>query len=114
MRASLGLDSFGVEDDPEEPGEFSCDGDDRFLGRLTSEGETHEALVEANVGAIGEGEDSSGLSFAPPAEREADRGPMAVMPGGLDEEVSGMRVPSPGDGSALLRLPCRSYKFRPR
>jgi hypothetical protein len=50
----LGLDSLGVEDDPEEPGEFSGDGDDRLLGRLTSESETDVASVESLVRAGGE------------------------------------------------------------
>jgi len=105
----LGLDSLGVEDDPEEPGEFSCYGDDRFLGRLTSEGEASEASMQAIMRPIGEGDDAGRLSFSPPAEGEADRGAMAVMPGGLDEEASGMRVPGPGDGAALLRLPARVF-----
>ena len=98
-----------MEDDPEEPGEFTGDGDDGLLGRLSSKSETQEASVEAIVGAIGKGDHVGRLPFAPASEGEADRGPMAVMPGGLDEEASCVGVAGSGDRAALLRLSTRVF-----
>ena len=98
-----------MEDDPEEPGEFTGDSDDGFLGRFSSEGETHEASVQPIMGAIGESDHTGGLSLAPASEREADRGSMAVMPGGLDEEASRVGVAGSGDGAAVLRVAARVF-----
>jgi len=98
-----------MEDDPEEAGQFSSDGDDGFGGGFAAGDEPSVAAVEAVLGAIGDGDDALGLPLAAAFERKADGGPVAIVPSGLDEETADMVVAGAGDRASSTGLSARVF-----
>jgi hypothetical protein len=93
----LGLEAVGVEDEPQEACQFTSDSDDGFGAGFAAGDEPDVTTVEARLSAIGDGDDTLGLTLAAAFERKADRGPVAIVPGGLDEETADVVVAGAGD-----------------
>src|SRR5688572_22812073 len=89
---------FGAGGDrPAEPGEFAGggDGDDRAaLGALL---ESLPGAVQALLRAPGDRDRVGGLAVLAVAQRAADGGPLAVVPGGLDQQPAGVARAGLGD-----------------
>jgi hypothetical protein len=69
---------------PDEACEFACDGDGDLGSRLASFEHSVEAAVETMHRLVCDRDDAWGLPFASLSQAE-NAGPMAVVPGRLDE-----------------------------
>ena len=63
-----------------------------------------EPSREAMLSLERDGHNLWGLSLSPSVEDEIGAGVMTVVPGGLDEDASGMRVAGLGDGPSSLAI----------
>src|SRR5215211_537247 len=89
---------------PEECGEFACAGDRDDAGGLAAlRAQVLPALVEALLGAPGDRDHARVLALLAAGESFADRGTVAVMVGGLDQEAAG--VGGSGLGDRALAAP---------
>ncbi len=76
---------------PDETGELSGDGDGDLGPGLSALEHMGETAVETSHGLVGEGDGVCGLALSARA-KALDSGPMAVVPGSLDEEAANMSV----------------------
>ena len=90
---------------PDEPDEFArdrCHGDGRALAVAD---EMAVTAMQALLRAPRLSDDLGRLPLATARQRAPDGGPMAIVPGGLDENSPRVTVPGFGQGAAALVSP---------
>ena len=92
---------------PAPAGEFSRDGDVRDRGSFASFDEPDPPVVEAPVPEVTAGTSCGGGLFPTPVHDSADVIARTMMPGGFDEQPTGMAVAGLGDGPLHPGLPGR-------
>ena len=87
------------------PGEFAGDRDHDDRAGLASGFERVPACVEPVAAPFGLGSHSEGLAFASAFESDAQPCRAALVPGGLDQQPTGVRVAGLGDRALTAPLP---------
>lgn len=75
------------------PGEFAGDRDHDDRAGLAAGFERVPASVEPTAAPLGLGAHGEGFAFASAFEGDAQPGRAALVPGGLDQQPTGVRVP---------------------
>ena len=68
-------------------------------------GQASESSAQSLLRFIGDRDHAGGLSFPPPRQRDADTGPMLVVPGRFDQQPADQRVAGSRDAAAPMLLP---------
>ena len=71
--------------------------------------ESPELLVEPVLGFERDGDDVGGLALAPSIQDEIGAAAMPVVPGGLDEEATGVGIAGLGNGTSAISFPGGSF-----
>ena len=71
--------------------------------------ESPELFVESVLGLHGDGDDIRGLPLSPSSQDQMGAAAVAVVPGGLNEEPSGVDVTGFGDGASSLAISRRAF-----
>ena len=94
---------------PHKTGEFSGNGGDGDMPVFTLV-ESPELLVETMLGFQGNSDNGRGLPLATSFQDQIGTTSVTVVPGGFDQESSGVNVAGLGDGTSSLAISGRSFR----
>ena len=92
-----------VQDGPDKAAQLAGDGRDSDMAMLSFV-ESPELFVESVLGFESNGDNFGRLPLTAPPEDQVRAATMAIVPGSLDKEPSGVDVTGLGDGPASLML----------